>query len=343
MVDTNKILSFIERVGPTLPAKVAKDSGISLLFASAAMSELSSKNKVKVSHLKIGGSPLYFVPGHESRLQDFVSHMNPKDKIAYDLLQKEQVLHDPGLEPLIRVSLRNIKDFAKPVYVDVNGQREVFWKWYLLSNEDASSIVKKILKMPADITPASTQETQIKKEVTTKRTSIEKLPASQQERPLHPKVSSPRPTPVKQDQQSSVKSISPPKSISKESPGSVSTQDILKDDSLKEFYLTLATDPFLKQANSFFEKNKIAVISFSIKKKKTDYEFILNIPSAVGNIRYYCNAKDKKRINEGDLSTALVQGMVKKLPILFLTPGSVVKKLEEKLDKEFKDIIIRNI
>jgi len=58
---------------------------------------------------------------------------------------------------------------------------------------------------------------------------------------------------------------------------------------------------------------------------------------------FYCKARNKKRCNEADLSTAFVQGELRKLPVIFLTTGDLTKKAKELLSKEFKNIIINKI
>ena len=67
------------------------------------------------------------------------------------------------------------------------------------------------------------------------------------------------------------------------------------------------------------------------------------MPSVVGEVDYYCKARKKKRINDGDLSSAYVQGHVKKLPVLFLTTGELTKKAKEMLGKEFQNMIVKQV
>ena len=74
-----------------------------------------------------------------------------------------------------------------------------------------------------------------------------------------------------------------------------------------------------------------------------DLDLIVEVPSAVGSLTYYCKAKNKKRISDSDLSSAFVQGQLKKLPVLFLTKGELTKKAREMLSKEFKNIKIKKI
>ena len=57
----------------------------------------------------------------------------------------------------------------------------------------------------------------------------------------------------------------------------------------------------------------------------------------------YCVAKDKKAINEGDLSTAYVYAQQKNMPCMFITSGRLTKKAEVMRTAEFKDISIEKI
>lgn len=125
-----KITSFISRRGPSLPVHVAKEIQLSMLFASAFLSELISDRKVKISKMKVGGSPLYFLPGQEKMLENFSNFLGSKEKEAFQLLKEKKFLKDSELEPAIRVALRDLKDFA----FAFNFEDELYWK-YLTAEE----------------------------------------------------------------------------------------------------------------------------------------------------------------------------------------------------------------
>ena len=99
---------------------------------------------------------------------------------------------------------------------------------------------------------------------------------------------------------------------------------------------------FIRLKKHFSEKN-VNIVDFEIQRKNSEIDLLLDVPSVVGKIQYYCKAKNKKRCNEGDLSTAFVQGQLKKLPVLFLTSGKLTAKAQKMLEKEFKNLIISNI
>lgn len=148
MVTANEVLEYIKQAGPVLPKHVAEAFGISTLFASAFLSELSSKGHVLTSHLKIGGSPLYYTSEHRDRLVDYRGNLHEKEQKTFELLRSERVLDDPSLELLDRVALRKMEDFAVPLAVDVGGERRIFWKYYLVGDDEATPLISKIISTP---------------------------------------------------------------------------------------------------------------------------------------------------------------------------------------------------
>ncbi len=145
MIEREEILKIMGAKGPVIPVQISKETEISILFASAILSELVSAKLVKVSSVKIGGSPVYYLPEHKSRLQEFSKYLPQKEQEAYGLLKEKKVLRDSEQGAAIKVALRSIKDYAWPLQVTVNNNKEVFWKWYLLTNEEATEIIRKIV------------------------------------------------------------------------------------------------------------------------------------------------------------------------------------------------------
>ena len=281
----DKIIEFIRLKGPILPVQIAKEIGSNILMASAHLSELTATKKLKVSNVKFGSSPLYYLPGQEPRLQQFSSNLQEKEKRAYDLLGQKKILRDSELEPLMRVAMRAIKDFAVPLQVDHQGSKDIFWKWFLLSAQEAETIIKSQLKPIKTETPqAEAPAKEIQK--TIKEIEKKEIPKKEE-------------TPVK--------------------------------------------DSFFNEIQDYFNKNKINTIEKNIIRKNSEIIFIVDVPSTVGSLRYFCVAKSKKRINDGDLSSAYIQAQSKKLPVLFLTKGELTKNAKEILEKEFKGMSINKI
>ena len=133
-----KIISFIEMRGPSLPVHIGKEINTSILFTSAFLSELISEKRLKISKLNVGNSSLYFIPGQERLLEGFSQHLKSKEKEAFELLKQKRALKDSEQHPAIRVALREIKDFAIPFKKD----GELFWKYLTLSDNELIELIK---------------------------------------------------------------------------------------------------------------------------------------------------------------------------------------------------------
>ena len=137
-----KIISFLRIRGPSLPVHIAKEIQMSMLFASAFLSELLSEKKIKISSMKVGSSPLYFTQGQEFKLERFAQYLKSKEKEAFELLKQNKFLKDSEQEPAIRVALRFIRDFAIPFKY----QEEIYWRYFTIPEAGFSQIEKKIEK-----------------------------------------------------------------------------------------------------------------------------------------------------------------------------------------------------
>lgn len=149
MLDQEKILQFLQQIGPTLPSKVAKNIGSNILIASAHLADLSSQGKVRISSLKVGGSPLYYLPGQEAQIYRYAAgNMNPKDLRVLEKLNKQNVLREEDLDVLSKLALRNLKDFAVPIHVTVGGRKQLFWRFHTLTDQETKEAIKNILSLP---------------------------------------------------------------------------------------------------------------------------------------------------------------------------------------------------
>jgi len=306
MDNRESIIQTIRIKGPVIPAQIAKVIGTDIMIASATLSELVSNKVLKISNIKFGSTPLYYLPGQESKLQDFAKNLHEKDKKAYDLLMQKKILRDKIADPIVRVALRSIKDFAVPLQVKINDNVEIFWKWYLITNEEAARIIKETIKFDEP-----------KEEI---KPVHETIAEKEQEKPREEK-----------------------KEIKREEPKEILHEKEVKKEEKKTFIDKTAEDVFLNEIKRFLEKNNIKLIEEKIVKKNSDLDLVIEVPSAVGSLTYYCKAKSKKRISDSDLSSAFVQGQLKKLPVLFLIKGELTKKAKEMLSKEFKNIKIKQI
>ncbi len=277
-----KLLSFIRNKGPVLPVDVARFLETNTLFASAHLSELLSKGLLKISSVKVGGSPLYYTPGQEPRLQEYSNRLHEKEQRAYQLLKSRRVLKDSEQDPVVRYALRQIKDFAKPVKVKLGAQEHLFWRWYLTQMSEVETLIKQYAQR------------------------------NQAEAPIE--KSAPKPTFQHSEMRTQTK-------LAPASP--------------------IAGATFLGRVEKLFEEGHISVVSTNLLKKGRHASYIVQIPSIVGKLEFYAEAKSKKRLTESDLSEALVRGNSKRLPVLLITDGKLSKKTQELLSEDFKGLVIK--
>jgi len=325
----DKIRAMIEQQ-PVQPTAVAKDLSTNSMLASAMLSEMSEKGLLKVSHLKVGSSPLYYHPEHPEHLLNYVQHLNDKDRKTVALLKDKGVLRDQGLDPLTRVSLRNVKDFSKPLDVSIDGVKELFWKFFLLTDEQSAELIKKAITPPPE--PAKAEpipaETKLAKPRKPRQRKPKAQPAEQKALPA---------TPVEQP----AAAIPVSETIATPAAEQIAGQQAPQQTSVPVADVT-ADDAFLQQLTAFFKSNSITVLEQVVIKKKNEYDFLLSLPSPVGQLHYYCKAKNKAKVGEADLSHAFVQGQLKKLPVLFLAPGQLTKPASE-LVKELKGLTVKQV
>jgi hypothetical protein len=300
MEKTDQVLAIVRQRGPIIPSQVSSEIKTDILLASAILSDLSSSGKVKVSSLKMGGSPFYYCEGQEELLQNHLKYLNQRQIEAFNLLKQSLILRDKELTPVLRVALREIKDFAKQLEVSLNGSKEIFWKWYLLGKEDSEERIRQKLGVV------------IKKE--------EEIPAP---------LPIPEPIPVTQMQPP----ILPPVNLAQEIiQPQVTLQAKQKPSKQKEPKLLVPEGPFFDAVMAFFTSNGIQAVEQSALKK-SDFEFSIKFASPVGEVKYYCAAKGKKRITADDLSAAFARAQMKGLPAFFITQGTLSKDAEALLAK----------
>ena len=133
-----KIVSIFKRRGPSLPVHVSQETGLSILFASVFLSELLSEKKLGISNMKVGNTPIYFIPGQEPMLERFSEHLKSKEKESFNLLKEKTFLKDSEQEPAIRVALRSLKDFAVPF----KKNDEFYWKYFIVSKEELKNFLE---------------------------------------------------------------------------------------------------------------------------------------------------------------------------------------------------------
>ena len=284
-----KILDIVRNVGPVTPTHIAKELHVESYVASAMLSELVSSKLLKISNLKVGSTPLYFLRGQEPLLENYIKNLNEKDRRTCALLKEKKIIVDVEEDPLTRVSLRSIKDFAMPLEVTYDGETKIFWKWHTLPAQETEQIIKSVIDSKKKQEQRKIEEPEEKKQKKEEQAVDRQIEATAEDR----KAERPK-------------------------------------------------DHFIKKVSDYFKKNSIVVLQEDYTRKN-NLEFVIRLPTAVGDLNYYCNAVDKKRISEGDLAAAYVKGENKKLPTIILTPGDLTKGAKEALEKDFKKVAVKKL
>lgn len=138
-----KVLEVVKLRGPTLPIDVAKAVGMETLLVSAILSTLIGRGSVKITHRKIGSSPLYYTEGQEQKVWAMLySELNELEKKAIERLKELRVAFKDDLYPQERVLLSELKDFASHLSVKKDETEHVCWKHYSVTDDEFDSILK---------------------------------------------------------------------------------------------------------------------------------------------------------------------------------------------------------
>lgn len=292
----DQALDFLRMNGPSLPSALAKHLGSSIIIASAVLSELAAHDLVKISKLKIGGSPVYYLNGQEPMLEKlFYPRLNEKDKKTYDLLKSKKLLKNDELDPLTRVSLRNLGDFAIPITVDANGEKVLFWKWFLLSDSELKELLDNYFNPKPVI---KNEQSKTSKEECLSKTDDSEI--------KHDNLIGKNKVPVQ-------KKFVEFSNLNKNSSSKKNVEDFSSESEL------------LKSAISFLKSNNCTVTSIK-KVSKREFHLFVEYASPIGVFKLLCVVWDKKRFSDSDLSKVFVEAYLKKLQPVLITKGELTKK-----------------
>jgi len=305
-----KVISYIRTNGPVLPIQIAKAFGKDTMFAGAVLSELISNRILKITNAKIGGSPVYYLPGQEDRLELLRAHLGHKPKEAYDILKEKKIMRDSESEPWQRVALRELKDFAFPIAVrHDDGSEEIFWRWHMLSENEAKTRISSIVS-------GKVEEIQAAPPVIAVDIGLKPEPVE----PEKPDIGDPR----RKEEQKTLETKAEEKQKA-EKPKKLKKPKKEKIDAFKnELLSTMAA-----KGLSVFEE---------VPMKKNEYAFVVKLSSAIGELSYLAIAKKKKKLNEDDVILAYSIGQQHKLPVI-LFGKEIAAKAEKTINSNAKGIV----
>lgn len=291
-----KILNLARQKGPLLPNDVAKLLKTSTLFASAMLSEMNENKLLVISSLKVGGSPLYYIPDQVFMLEHFLEKLNEKDRRVFELLKQKKILKDSDQELLIRFSLRQLKDFAKPIHISKGDEAELYWKFYGISDEEALDLLR-----PKKVVQKVVQK-------------VHHAPILKHQEPQKPHIQN-----VKSIQNVHVENphLEHPPHV--EHPHHGRQKKPVEEDEL-----------FIK-VKKFCDQKNIALEKIEVITRNKDIEFVGRVPNSVGSTSYFVKAKSKKSISDIEIAAVYAKSSVRSLPALFLIDGHLSKKAQEAL------------
>ena len=300
-----KILSNIKVGGPKLPVHIAKGTGLSILFSSAFLSELISEKKIKMSNMRVGSSPIYYLPGQEQKLEGWAIHLKSKEREAFEFLKKEKILEDKKQEPAIRVALRAIKDFAIPF--EDNG--ELFWR-YFIAPEQKEKPKENELKIIEKEKLKEDEEIKIERE----KPKENELKIIEKEK-------------LKEDEEKELGIFE-----KEEKPKKTKNKTSVKKQSAKENekFFNKVKDSLLKREMEIIGIEGFGKKELSLKVKNKEKEFLL--------IAY-----NKRRIDENDIIKAFKKAKEKDIEYMVLSVGEATKKIQDLINASKKLLGIQKI
>ena len=305
-----KIINFIKIRGPSLPVHISQHLRVDSLIASAMLAELLSEKRLKLSNLRVGNSPLYYLIGQEFQLENFYKYLPDKEKEAFELLKNKQILKDADQLPAIRVALRNIKDFA----FSFQYNDQLYWRFIKINEGNASELIQNTL---------TAQIRHVQMEIPIVRKI---LPEHIENKPLE-KVSKTENKPLekvsKQElfiEDKEIKSLIPERKTQESALKTIVRAKKTKDKS-----------EFVSKVYEFFENNNLKLVKEIISKKK-EFSGIISVENNGKLNSYICIAKEKKSVSDKDIMKQLQIGQKENLPVLFLSNGEASKKAIEWMD-----------
>ncbi len=325
------VIEILKNKGPCLPSQISSEIKLQLLFTSALLSEMVSDKSIKFSSLKIGGSPLYYLSGQEPALENFTKHLHGKEKEALQFLKEKEILNEAELEPVQRVCLANIKDFAIPLKFIHKEQQFNFWRFYLIPEDIAIKKIEDYFRKLPHVkieTEKKIKEFEKPDEI---QETIKKLKEEQAIKPLHP---------VGKDERDKIAEENKEVKVEVR----IEEQKILHPEILKKKVRrrapTKKKQDFTSKVIDYVKEKEMLIL----KNYEEDNKIcVAETESKVGSIKFLVFGLNKKSLNEFDLSLAYSEGQQERLPVLLVTNGKLTKKAEEYQKKLGNFLIVNKI
>ncbi len=312
-ITAEEVFDIVKRHGPIIANKIKQllqqpDATMINVY----LSTLKHEQKIRFTHLQLGTSMFAYTIEQREKLEQLIQHLNEKDRRTAQLLQEKRILRAQEQDPLTRVSLSQIKDFATPLRVETKQGEELFYKYYLVSPEEAQKKIREILT-------GKTTEEQIRP---MRQQELAEIQKSAQETEGEKDVT----------QTISENNKHTKKQETKEKPALVTDQARLE---------TQPDSEFSSEIKTYCKENNIRIQKITEVRRNSELDIIGLIPTAIGLVTFFIKAKNKKQSNDGDLASAILQAKKHFLPAIYLTTGKVTQKAQEA--EELQEITVKEI
>ncbi len=146
MITKQDITALIRAEGPLLPVRAAQKFHVSTIIISALLSEAVREGQIRVSHLKVGSSPLYYAPGQEAKLINYKQYLHEKEQKALEMLRQKKIIIDDEVDAIVRTALKNLRDFAMPFRIKTAEREFLVWRYYLVPDDEFKSAVGELIR-----------------------------------------------------------------------------------------------------------------------------------------------------------------------------------------------------
>lgn len=320
----DKIISVLKERGPSLPVHISGKVGQSMLFTSAFLSELLSEGRLKTSNMKVGSSPVYYLPNQKQGLEKYTQYLKSKEKEAYELIKEKKILKDSEQEPAIRVALRSMKDFA----ISFEKEGEIFWRYFLVSEDELNFKKEENKSSENEESERDNSEKNLEKEEKSENNEKEKIEKKKENEEKNTKSGEElnifEDNKKEETENKENKSFENEESEKRQSAEDKRKKKKRKNNSSKS---SNKSDKFFNSVKEFLKEKGIEISDIEGIGKSD-----LTLRISENESEKILVAINKKRIDEDDLQKAYKKAQNFDMPFVLLCKGGPLKRLQNTLE-----------
>jgi hypothetical protein len=210
-------------------------------------------------------------------------------------------MKDTLMEPWQRVAVREIEDFS--VKLTLASNNEVFWKWYSVANDEVERIITEKFRSAPAVVPEPIKASEIIEPVKEVEVKTNEIKLSEFDKPVEV---------IKEKKVRAKKKEVSVEALHGKEPVEDETFSVIR---------------------KWFAENNAEMVEETIVRKKKDLEGVVAVKSSLGNVHMFMKFKDKKKVNDAELSLAQSRARTKNLSLIFLSTGELSKKAEAYAEK----------